>query len=113
MFAFHKLIIFKRNELLDNLVIITILKNKGVTTNWQMLILLTPKVNLGFPSGSVVKNPSANARGVGSIPGSGRFPEEGKSNPLQYSCLGNLKDRGTWQGTVPWGCRRVRHDLAR
>ena len=43
MFAFHKLIIFKRNELLDNLVIITILKNKSVTTNWQMLIFINPK----------------------------------------------------------------------
>ena len=99
MFSFHKLIIFKRNKLLDNLVIITILKNKGVTTNWQKSIFnlkLTPKVNLEFPSGSVVKNPSANARGVSSISGSGRFPEEGKGNPLQYSCLGNLMDRETW-----------------
>ena len=77
MFSFHKLIIFKGNELLDNLVIITILKNKGVPTNWQKFILnlkLTPKVNLGFPSGSVVKNPSANARGVGSISGVRKIP---------------------------------------
>ena len=77
MFSFHKLIIFKGNELLDNLVIITILKNKGVTTNWQKLILnlkLIPKVNLGFPSGSVVKNPSANARDVGSISGVRKIP---------------------------------------
>ena len=28
------------------------------------------------------------------IPGSGRFPGEGNGNPLQYSCLGNPKDRG-------------------
>ena len=34
-----------------------------------------------------VKNPPANAD-VGSIPGLGRFPEEGNGNPLQYSCLG-------------------------
>ena len=48
---------------------------------------------MGFPGGSAVKkNPPANTgetRGVGSIPGSGRSPGKGNSNPLQYSCLGN------------------------
>ena len=34
---------------------------------------------------------------VGSIPGSGRYPGGGHGNPLQYSCFGNLMDRGTWQ----------------
>ena len=48
---------------------------------------------LGFPGGSVVKNLPANAGNTGSIPGSGRFPGEGNSNPLQYSCLGNPMDR--------------------
>ena len=33
----------------------------------------------------------------GSIPGLGKSPGEGNSNPLQYSCLGNPMDRGTWQ----------------
>ena len=40
----------------------------------------------------MVKNPPANAgdaRDMGLIPGSGRSPGEGNSNPLQYSCLGN------------------------
>ena len=37
----------------------------------------------------MVKNPAANAGDVGLIPGSGRSPEEGNGNPLQYSCLGN------------------------
>ena len=35
-----------------------------------------------------------------SILGSGRSPEEGKCNPLQYSCLRNPLDRGAWQATV-------------
>ena len=51
----------------------------------------------------VVKNPRANAgdvRDKGSIPGSGRFPGGRLSNPLQYSCLNNLMDRGAWQATV-------------
>ena len=34
------------------------------------------------------------------IPGLGRSPEEGKGNPLQYSCLVNSMDRGAWQATV-------------
>ena len=32
--------------------------------------------------------------GAGTIPGSGRFPGGGNGNPLQYSCLENLMDRG-------------------
>ena len=48
----------------------------------------------------MVKNLPANAEDVGLIPGSGRSPEEGNGNLLQYSCLENLMDRGAWQATV-------------
>ena len=54
-------------------------------------------------SGPVAKNPPANAgdtRDMGSIPGSGRSPGGGNGNPLQYSCLGNPRDRGNWQVIV-------------
>ena len=54
----------------------------------------------GFPGGSVVKNPPANAGDMGSIPVLGRPPEEGNDNPLQYSCLGSRMDRGAWMATV-------------
>ena len=37
---------------------------------------------------------------VGLIPGSGVYPGEGNGNPLQYSCLKNPMDRGTWWATV-------------
>ena len=53
--------------------------------------------------GLVVKNPPANAgdvRDTGLIPGFGRSPGEGHSNPLQDSCLENPMDRGAWQATV-------------
>ena len=53
----------------------------------------------GFRGGSVVKNPPASAGDTGDtglIPGSGRSPGRGNGNPLQYSCLGNLMDRGAW-----------------
>ena len=58
---------------------------------------------LGFSVDPVVKNPPANAGGtrdMGSIPGSGGSPGEENGNLLQYSCLGDSKDRGTWQATV-------------
>ena len=48
----------------------------------------------------MVKNPSANAEDVGSIPKSGRSFGEVNCNPLQYSCLGNPMDRGDRQATV-------------
>ena len=47
---------------------------------------------MGFPGGSVVKNPPANARDTGLIFGSGRSPGEGNGNPLQYPCLRNPMD---------------------
>ena len=51
----------------------------------------------------VVKDLPDNAgdiRHLGMIPGSGKFPGGGNGNPLQYSCLGNLMDRGAWWATV-------------
>jgi len=54
----------------------------------------------GFPGGSDGKESACNAGDLGSTPGSGRSPGEGKGNPLQYSCLENPMDRGAWQGTV-------------
>ena len=51
----------------------------------------------------VVKNLPANAGDggdTGSVPGPGRSPGEGRGNQLQYSCLENPMDRGTWQATV-------------
>ena len=48
----------------------------------------------------MVKHPRASVGDTGLIPGSGRSSEEGNSNPLQYSCLRNPKDRGAWWTTV-------------
>ena len=55
---------------------------------------------MGFPGGSMVKNPPANAGDLGSILQSGRSPGEENSNPLQYFCLGNPMDREAWQAIV-------------
>ena len=51
----------------------------------------------------MVSNLPANAGdagGAGSIPGAGRSLGVGNGNQLQYSCLKNSMDRGTWQATV-------------
>ena len=60
----------------------------------------------------LVKNLPANAgdtRDAGSIPGLGRFPGGGHSNPLQYSCLENPMGGGAWWATVH-GSQRVGHN---
>ena len=54
----------------------------------------------GFPSISDGKESACNAGDLGSIPGSGRSPEEGNGYPLQYSCLENSMDRAAWQAIV-------------
>ena len=54
----------------------------------------------GFPGGSEVKASTRNEGDLGLIPGSGRSPGEGNSNPLQHSCLGNPMDGGAWWPTV-------------
>ena len=64
-----------------------------------MLILAVYACKKGFPGSTVVKKLLANARdasNVGSIPGLGRFPGEGNTNPFQHFCLGNPMDRETW-----------------
>ena len=58
---------------------------------------------MGFPGGSVLKNPPDNAGDAGDsglIPGSGRFPGGGNGNPLPYSCLENPMYKGAWQAVV-------------
>ena len=66
---------------------------------------------MGFPGGSVVKDPPANAGDQSLIPRLGRFSGEGNGSPLQYSCLENAMDRGGWQAIVH-GVTRVGHDFA-
>ena len=58
---------------------------------------------MALPRWSVVKNPPANAgdaKDKGLVSGSERSSGGGNGNPLQYSCLENFMDRGSWQATV-------------
>ena len=77
--------------------------SKRQMESWGLVLEL-----LGFPYGSAVKNPPANAGDMGPIPGRGRSPGGGNGNPLQCSCLENPMDREAWR---PWGRKRVRPDL--
>ena len=56
-----------------------------------------------LPTSSAVKNLPANAGYADSVPESGKSPGGGNVNPLQYSCLGNLKDRRAWWAIVHGG----------
>ena len=79
-----------------------------------IILPLLPYV-ISFPSGRVVKNPSAKAGDagdsgdMGSIPWSGRSPGGGNGKPFQYSHLGNPMDKGYWWATVH-GSQRVGHN---
>ena len=57
---------------------------------------------MGFPGGSVVKNPLATA-GDARDPGLGRCPEEGNGNLLQCSCLEKVHGQRSLVGNSPWG----------
>ena len=50
--------------------------------------------------GSDGKKSACNAEDLGSTPGLGRSPREGKGNPLQYCYLENIMDRAAWWATV-------------
>ena len=58
------------------------------------------------------KESTRNTGDAGSIPGSGISPGKEKGNPLQYTCLENPMDRGTWQVTIHGVAEEVRHNLA-
>ena len=64
-----------------------------------------------FPDGSVVKNPPADARDMGSVPELGRSPGGGNGNLLQDSCLEISMDREAWWASV-LGIRKSQTQLS-
>ena len=62
-------------------------KNGGLLKQWAF-------------HGTQCKESTCNTGDMGSIPGMGRSPGEGNGNSVQYSRLGNPKDRGAWWATV-------------
>ena len=68
------------------------------TTKWTSYIRLPQ-----WLSGKESACSAGDIKDTGSIPGSGRSPRGGHGIPLQYFCLENPKDRGTWWATVHGG----------
>ena len=58
--------------------------------------------DMGFPGGSESKESACNAGVLGSIPGLGRSPGEGKGSPLQYSGLENCMDSKVHEVAKSW-----------
>ena len=88
--------------------------------SWQnggkVLVTCTNKkiiIKSHFPGGSDGKVSAYNAGDLGLIPGLGRSPGEGNSNPLQYSCLENPRSETEEPGRLQsMGSQRVKHDWA-
>ena len=60
---------------------------------------------LGFPGGSVVEYPPANAGDAGSILGSGRFPWRRAWQPTPVFLPGEFQGQRSLAGYSPWGCK--------
>ena len=87
--------------------------NPGVACigSFFLFVAVLYSIIWGFPGGLVAKNPPASVGDGGLITGSGRSSGGGHGNPLWYSCLETLMDRGAWWATVHWVMRESRHNL--
>ena len=70
------------------------------STLYIISISISPAIMLGFSGGADSKEFTCSEEDLGSAPGLGRSPGEGKGYPLQYPYLENLMDRGAWWATV-------------
>ena len=72
----------------------------SVPVNSLLLSLVITELGRGLPQWLRGEESACNAGDVSSIPGSGRSPGRGNSNPFQYSYWENPMDRGAWQAMV-------------
>ena len=75
--------------------------------------MLPIPIFMDFPGGSDVEESACNAGDLGSVPGLGRSPGEGNSNPLQYYCLKNSMDRGAWWAATVHGVTKTQTQLSK
>ena len=76
-------------------------KMHRILTTFIICINEKTEAHISFISiGSDGKASAYNTGDLGLIPGLGRSPGEGNGNPLQYSCLENPMDGGSWEATV-------------
>ena len=62
---------------------------------------------MGFPGGLDGKESACNVGDLGSVPGLGRSPGGGHSNPFQNSCLENPHGLGSLVGYSPWSHKEL------
>ena len=70
---------------------------------YKIGFILSDLADCRFPGGASSKEAACQCRRLRDaslIPGLGRSPRGGRSNPLQYSCLENPMDNGAAQATV-------------
>ena len=93
-----ELLILSRNQVVETPCLTPALQIIHGAFKYQMLpASLFFKMGLwDFPGGSDGKESAHSAGDQGSIPGLGRCPGGGNGNPLQYSCLENAMDGGSW-----------------
>ena len=104
------LFIFSKNQLLVLFIFIIVYFISFSFISVQ-IFMISFLLLLGFPGGLKGK---ASVHSVGdpvSIPGLGRYPQEGNANPLQYSCLENPMDGGAWCRLLSMGSQRVGRDF--
>ena len=78
----------------------------------ERTIIIETSLNMGFPGGSVVKDPPVNAGDLGLIPGSERSPEEGNGNFIPVLSPGKSHGQRNLVDYNTRGRKRVRHNLA-
>ena len=83
----------------------------GENVNWYSHYGEQYEGSLGFPGGSVVKNPPANAGDVHLIPRLGSSPWRRKWQPTQVFLPGKSHGQRSLIGYSPWGHKRIGHDL--
>ena len=99
----------KHFDFIQILLGIEIFHFKSASSKFHLLNCYSFSLSMGLSWWPDIKNPPCSAGDAGLIPGLGRSPGKGNSSPLQYSCLENLTDRGTWRAIV-MGSQRVRYD---
>ena len=82
--------------------------SQRLDTTEQVTLSLHFQTKYDFPSGTTVENPLANAEdagGMGSIPGSGKIPRNGKQQATSVFLLGKFYGQRSLMDQSLWGCK--------
>ena len=99
-FSYVPLTMSKHFDSIQILLGIEILHLKSTSSKFHLLNCYSYKLSMELSWWLRHKESACKSGGTGLIPGLGRSPGEGNSNPLQYSCLEHPMDRGVWRAIV-------------